>query len=363
MTGIAAARRASTTLGYLPALDGIRAVAVLAVMGYHAGLPGFAGGSAGVDVFFVISGFLISTLLLEEWAARGTVQLRAFYVRRALRLLPALLTAIAVALALAALKILVFDASSESLQATVEGTPFALLYTMNFARALDWTEGGFLGHTWSLSIEEQFYLLWPLVVIALVARTTPRNLSAVGRLALVAALASAAGRAVASGFGVSDAFLYDFTVTHVDGILAGCALAVFWRLGSSIVVALGRPSLLGASLVLAVSVVAVGRSMIVLGYVTIVLCTVVAISTLLRDRAGWFAAVMSAAPLVWVGRRSYGLYLYHWPIFLFIGIDTRPHIVVAAFGASFALAAASYRFVERPALALKRRWAAVPVAV
>ena len=143
-------------------------------MGFHAGIAGFHGGRAGVDVFFVISGFLITTLLLVERDRSGRIGLGAFYMRRVLRLYPALLAAVAGALLLAYLKMPVFDASSASFDDTLEGTPFALFYTMNLARAADWSSGGFLGHTWSLAIEEQFYLVWPVVVILVLRRRRAR---------------------------------------------------------------------------------------------------------------------------------------------------------------------------------------------
>src|SRR6185437_8555828 len=165
-----------------PALDGLRAVAVAAVVGFHYGVV--APGWVGVDVFFVISGFLITTLLLEESEGHGRISLRRFWGRRALRLGPALLCAIVVALALSLL------CTSATRHDTVTGVPWVLLYSGNWVRAMGPNTLGLLGHTWSLAIEEQFYFLWPLVCVAVVARS--RNLTkaavVVGGLALATAL-------------------------------------------------------------------------------------------------------------------------------------------------------------------------------
>ena len=342
-------------LGRVPALDGARAVAVLLVMGYHAEIAGFQGGNAGVDVFFVLSGFLITALLLEERARHGAIRLGAFYMRRVLRLYPALIATTVFAFTLAALKMPVFDASSSSLIDTLQMTPFTLLYTANLPRAAGWGGGGFLGHTWSLSIEEQFYLIWPLVVIVVMRRrSTPVVL---GWIALGCAVASAVLRAGLDLAGYSSEMLYNATFTHVDGIFAGCALAVLWALRPDAIAWLARPALTLAAAIAATFVIIDGRNMNVYGFVVVVIATLVVLCDLLARRESRLSASMSHPALVAVGRRSYGLYLYHWPIFLFIGIDTRPHILALGFGASFAVAWMSYAWIEVPFLRMKDRWA------
>ncbi|HEV7535564.1 MAG TPA: acyltransferase, partial [Acidimicrobiia bacterium] len=187
--------------GHVRPLDGLRAVAVLLVLGYHAGVPGFVGGRAGVDMFFVLSGFLITSLLLDEHRLTGGIRLGAFYARRALRLYPALLVAVTGALTLAFLKMPVFHASAASLRDTLHGIPFTLFYTMNVARATGWTNGGLLGHAWSLAIEEQFYLVWPVAVILLFRRRADR--ARIGWIALACAVASAALRSGLAHAGVN----------------------------------------------------------------------------------------------------------------------------------------------------------------
>src|SRR6056297_2719343 len=194
-------------LGRVASLDGLRAIAVLLVMAYHASITGFDGRNSGVDVFFVLSGFLITVLLLGERTRNGAIQLGAFYMRRALRLSPALVAAVVFAIALAALKMPVFDASSDSLRNTLEMTPFTLLYTANIPRTFGWNGGGFLGHTWSLAIEEQFYLVWPVVVIFVMRRrSSPAML---GWIALGCAVSSAVLRAGLDLAGVRGEGLYN----------------------------------------------------------------------------------------------------------------------------------------------------------
>jgi peptidoglycan/LPS O-acetylase OafA/YrhL len=342
-------------LGRIPALDGARAIAVLLVMGYHAGIAGFEGGRAGVDVFFVLSGFLITALLLEERTRHGAIRLGAFYMRRVLRLYPALVVATLLALALSALKVPIFGGSSSSFRSTLEAAPFALLYTANIPRAAGWSGGGYLGHTWSLSIEEQFYLLWPLVVIVVMRRRlTPVVL---GWIALGCAIASAVLRAGLDLAGYSSEMLYNATFSHVDGIFAGCALAVLWAIRPDAIAWLARPALTLLAVTAATIVIIDGRNMNVYGFVVVVTATLVVLCDLLARRSSMLSVSLSHPALVAVGRRSYGLYLYHWPIFLFIGIDTRPHILALGFGASFAAAWMSYAWIEVPFLRMKDRWA------
>ena len=346
--------RRNESLGRLPALDGIRAIAVLLVMGYHAGLGGFSGGQAGVDVFFVLSGFLITTLLLQERRVTLGIRLGAFYMRRVLRLYPALIAAVILAIALAALKVPVFGATFASFRATSKAVPFALLYTMNVARATGWSSGGFLGHTWSLAIEEQFYLVWPIVVIAVMRRRG--RASTLGWIALTCAIASALIRAALQARGFDPEMLYNATFSHVDGIFAGSALGVLWSCRPDLIRRLARPALVASAIAIALVVIVRGRSMNTYGFATVVIATVVVVSNLVTRRDAQLARMMGHPLLTAIGRRSYGLYLYHWPIFLFIGIHTR-RILLLGFGLSFAAAWISYALIEQPFLRLKRRWA------
>ncbi|MGI8547896.1 MAG: acyltransferase family protein, partial [Gemmatimonadaceae bacterium] len=158
-------------LGYRPELDGLRAVAVLGVMVFHSGVA-LTGGFLGVDMFFVLSGFLITALLMEEWQTGGSISLRAFYARRAIRLLPALLGVLAV-LWLAVL--FLGDRFKTSPAIMLSTTGYTLGYMANWVMALhldEWPTP--LGHFWSLAVEEQFYLIWPVLLVTALTLRAPR---------------------------------------------------------------------------------------------------------------------------------------------------------------------------------------------
>ena len=184
-----AGEQASFELGHRRALDGLRGVAVLAVLGFHGGVPFMRGGFLGVDVFFVLSGFLITSLLYEEWRRTGAIRLRAFYMRRVLRLLPALILLL-LALTIYAIW-LPWPDQRARLRAEIA---FTLLYVANWALAFRLVPDlGFLAHAWSLAIEEQFYLVWPLALLLLLRSGV--RLPRVIALVMLAIVASAAWRA------------------------------------------------------------------------------------------------------------------------------------------------------------------------
>ncbi len=229
---------------YWPALDGLRGVAVLLVLAYHLGYSIPRGGFVGVDVFFVLSGFLITTLLLDEFSRRGSIAFGAFYIRRGLRLLPAL-----VVVSLFAVVLVQWRGTAAQQDQTEAGLPLVLLYVVNWAMALDFMPAvGWLGHTWSLAIEEQFYLLGPLLLLLLMKRSATHRRSAF--LLLVASVVVIIYRSAGTLQGWSAHRLYMGLDTHSDRLLMGCALA-FWlagpaprrrvsaRLGAGAVVVLG----------------------------------------------------------------------------------------------------------------------------
>ncbi len=356
-------RQATAHLGRVLSFDGVRAVAVLMVMAVHSHIGGFAGGQAGVDVFFVLSGFLITVLLIEERVGNGRIRLGAFYMRRVLRLYPALVAATVLALTLVAIRTAFLDESTAIRRSTFQIAPFALAYTANIPRALGLTwGGGYLGHTWSLSIEEQFYLLWPVVVIVAMRRRV--NPAVVGWIACGCAVTSAAVRAGFDLAGFDSEMLYNATFSHVDGIFAGCALGVLWVLRPSIVARFAHRALTALAVVVAAIVVIDGQNMNEYGFAVVVVATLIVLCDLLTRPTSRLSAAMSHKAMVAIGRRSYGLYLYHWPIFFFIRIGPQPDLLALGFGASFAAAWLSYAFVETPFLRMKDRWStAVPRAV
>ena len=355
-------------------IDGLRALAVLGVMFFHADWLFAQGGFFGVDLFFVISGFLITRLLLAELDRSGTISFRGFYLRRARRILPAMFTAIAgaalaaVVLAPDALPLLRVDALASALFVTNWHFIFQELSYFEYIGRQP-----LLQHLWSLAIEEQFYLLWPLIVLALASRGGRRVL---GVVALALAAASAAWMGVLAdrlGFPESMAIgrVYFGTDTHAMGLLAGAALAA----AAPAITAWARPSGEAAA---GDGAAPVRRSGALLGIAGLAgtlylfwkvsenhpwlypwaflasgLFSVAAIVACLIP--GPFGAVMDAQPLRWIGERSYGIYLWHWPVFML----TRPGVDIElaqgpAFALrcalTFALAAASYRFIEAPIL-------------
>jgi len=252
----------------------------------------------------------------------------------------------------------IFDASSATFDATAKGVPFSLFYTMNLARAASWSDGGFLGHTWSLEIEEQFYLAWPVIVILLTRSRS--GVARLGWLATFCALTSAVLRGVLGRVGIDGELLYNATFSHVDGIFAGCALGVLWFARPDLVRRFAHPAYAAIAVGTATIVIVHGQHMNAFGFAIIVLCTVVGLADLLARRTSVSSTFLSHPVPVAVGRRSYGLYLYHWPIFLFIGIDTRPALVALGFALTFATAWLSFALIERPFLRLKERWSAHP---
>ena len=354
-------------LGYRPALDGLRGLAVLAVLVHHLGrhcspLQAFRGGFLGVEVFFVLSGFLITELLCEEWSETNGISLGAFYARRGLRLLPALILVLA-ATGLYAL----VSAPPERAARIGESLLITLFYAVNWFAAFGAMPDDALIHAWSLSIEEQFYLIWPLLLLALLRGRVSRR----GILGLVGAgiAASAVWRAVLGTTGASGARIYYALDTHADALLMGClvGLLVAWsppdRIAGGKATARRGAGEVAAALGLAALFVmtAVDRRYLHLGAYTAVHATTAALLVAsLSPSPGPVARVLQWPALVWVGRLSYGIYLWHYPIFNMLGQKytgwTGLPLVGAQLLATLVAVVASYYLVERPALRLKRRF-------
>lgn len=321
---------------YNPALDGLRAVAILLVLACHTAGRAFPGGWVGVDVFFVLSGYLITSILLRELRTTGRIDIGSFYWRRALRLLPALGL-----LCVFQLVRSMFSANGAEIR---EATLGGALYLENWNAVYHWWDPALMDHTWSLAVEEQFYLMWPLLLPLLFLR------GLWWAAAAVCALATA--RVVCWRLGYAEATL-DFSMLRPVGLLVGCALAFGQR---------SAPGWVGTAalcVVVAVAVV-VGRSPVVFAVAPIVVSLATAV--VVMGSPGWLAA----APLRYLGRISYGVYLYHWPVFI-LGEKLKPagfgHVwAVGLVVLIVALAALSYEFVEKPVLRL-RSVARLPVVV
>ncbi|HEX9992172.1 MAG TPA: acyltransferase family protein [Acidimicrobiales bacterium] len=344
-----------------PALDGLRGVAVAAVLAFHGGMPWAEGGFLGVDVFFVLSGYLITTLLLDEGSATGGLRLGRFWRYRAARLLPPLLAVVA---ATVALRLGAGDRTDAALRGDGLG---ALAYVANW-RFVAGAASYFgeaappspLLHTWSLAVEEQFYLVWPLVVglalrwrRPLVALAAVAGLGAAGSTVLMAALHRPL---------TDPSRVYLGTDTHATGLLVGALLAVgLARRGGRPVPGAGVAGVAGAA-VLAWMTVAVdgGRADLYEGGLlaaALAAGTVVAAVELAPGAA--VGRALSARPLVALGRISYGVYLWHWPLFLALngartGLTGWPLLAVRSL-VTVAVAAASHRLLELPVRARRDR--------
>ncbi|MFV0315509.1 MAG: acyltransferase family protein [Microthrixaceae bacterium] len=346
-------------LGYRPSLDGVRAIAVAAVLLYHMDLAWIPGGFLGVEVFFVVSGFLITALLVEERHHHGTVSLRGFWTRRARRLLPALY---ALLLIVPAVTLLFYRDAAGRLGGDVLA---AVFYVSNWWQIfLDesyFAQAGrppVLRHLWSLAVEEQFYILFPALFVWLLSRTG-RNMTRNVLLAL--AIGSAVWMAVLYEPLTDPSRVYYGTDTRLSGLLLGATLAVVWtpwRTRNDASRAAGP--VLNVAGVLAL--VALGWYFARVnefdpfiyrgGFFLLDVICVVLIAVLVHPSSK-LSRLLAIPPLVWFGVRSYSIYLWHWPIFVF----TRPDLDVPLSGwplfvlrMALTLGAAelSFRFIERP---------------
>ena len=357
------ARRRFPLLGHVPALDGLRGLAVLIVVVFHfVGHDVFKGGWLGVDLFFGLSGFLITALVLDEQRVHGRVRLALFYGRRACRLLPALFALLAVWVAM----LLVFHdqtwfaatPSGDGTGRTVDVGPaltdvgLALLYVANW-NVIDGGMEAPLSHLWSLAVEEQFYLVWPGLLVLLLGLSHRVRLSVVAVLVGASALLSPL-----LGAGQHD-HIYFGTDTRAVGLLGGAFAALVWHRRHE----LGpRPrwgawragaACIGAGVVLWWSTKALPFVFAPAGMMLLV----TQILPRLADGRGVLVRVLSFRLLTWAGRRSYGLYLWHylWA--------TWTHPLGVAVGMPLGIAGAvactelSWRYVEKPALRYGKRFA------
>jgi peptidoglycan/LPS O-acetylase OafA/YrhL len=357
------ARETVNVFGYEPALDGIRAVAVLFVMAGHLNLV-YAGG-LGVDIFFVLSGYLITAILVSEFSASGRISLKKFYARRALRILPAVI------LLLLALNIFVAITQPREEAATLRWDSLgALFYIANWLRAFG-HDIGILGHLWSLSIEEQFYFFWPITLAFLLSRNLSPN-KIVLLIGLAVLLVNADRIYIYRGI---ESFnrIYNGLDTRADALLIGCALGLSgYGILPRRVFAL--PGLIGAGFVGYVLFrsypvranlqvlfgLTIGGSLFAVG-------VALSLAAVLSNPQSIFAKLLRLPPLVWTGRLSYGLYLWHYPIFTFVagwlpGLTPLGSMALKICG-TFLSATLSYYFLERPCLNLKRKFSVIKTRV
>src|SRR5580692_722968 len=359
---------------YMPGLDGLRAVAVLAVIAFHEQLGWAPGGLLGVGVFFTLSGYLITDLLLGQWAARGRVALADFWARRARRLLPALFVMVAVITAWVTL----FDRArltnlrgADAAAATYSSNWYLIIQGQSyFAR---FAPPQPLDHLWSLAVEEQFYLVWPWLLLAgllLVRKIRRGRPGGVAWLALpTMALAAGSAWAMLALYhpGLDPTRVYEGTDTRAAGLLIGAALAMTWPSRRPAPGRAARAVLdVGGFAGLAVIALMIWRTgqyspflyrggLVLLSFASAAVIAAVAVPSALTGR------VLGCPPLRWLGVRSYGIYLWHYPVIvLTTPANSTENLVRAAWQAAVTIvvAALSWRYIEEPIRrgALARLW-------
>jgi peptidoglycan/LPS O-acetylase OafA/YrhL len=348
---------------YIHSVDGLRAVAVIAVLLYHLGIDWIPGGFLGVDLFFVISGYVITGLILDSIARSGTLDLRAFYLSRIRRLVPALIAMIV----FTTLFIGVY--APDTVRRFIADVPYVLTGSMNWAlvsRQQDYFEAigrpPLLQHTWSLAVEAQFYLIWPLVLLFILRYFGKKNIPfAALAIALASGVALFAYSIRIDSQESAISHVYFGTDTHSIGLFLGSALAVSWqpqnlskeitKRAQDFVDLIGVVGLLG----LLSTFLFINESDPTLYRIAFPLSAFFGCATLISvvHPASRFAPLLSTRPLIWIGERSYGIYLWHWIVFQL----TRPSIDLVGDDWAlyalrilivFALADISLRYIEIP---------------
>ncbi len=344
-------------MGHLPVLDGLRGLAIATVFLVHLYSPVFPGGSSGVTLFFVLSGFLITKLALEEADRTGGLSLSQFYIRRLFRIFPPLFVLLAFLL-VASFTFMSDVGEPLRREIALTGGSIGNLWPIFYG----FEPRGALGHTWSLGIEEQFYLVWPVVLC-----TVPMAFRATRRFAMwfaAFALASVVvARVVVAGV-LDYPHWLSIPFLNFEGLALGCLLAAVlhtdvtgrWRIA---------PWLFGlACVVVTLDLFAadwyLARDTYGIRGVVLSVCFAIVVAELVTNQASIVAAPLRTTPMRWLGRLSYSLYLWHLTIFTILSNERypdapRPLLVVLKVVLSFAAAWLSYRLIERPAIEFGRR--------
>ena len=345
---------------YIPGLDGIRALAVIVVVAYHLGVPHMGGGLLGVGVFFTLSGFLITGILLSSWYRTDSLELKRFWLRRARRLLPAVVVVLVVVLVATAM------VEQDSLPTRWGEGIAALFYVANWttiARGESYFDRfagpGPLDHLWSLAVEEQFYLFWPvLLLLGLVVLKW--DLKGLIRATLALTAISFGLLALLASPGFDNTRAYEGTDTRAGGLLVGALLAMLWRplcVGVSRTaatrLAMQAAGLLGLAGIgwLVVATDQYSSSLYRYGLLLLSLFTALLVAAAAQRRS-FVGRMLGVAPLRWCGERSYGIYLWHLAVVAFIPAsvlgDNRLLWGAVLIVLTLALAELSWRAVENP---------------
>jgi len=348
-------------LGYRPELDGFRGVSIILVLVHHLYFPLVSGGFLGVDMFFVLSGFLITSLLLEEWQKFDAISLKNFYIRRLFRLMPAVFFLIAL-LGIYAL----FFLDGKSAGKTFQGIWLTLSYASNWFYAFKFAPANNpLGVTWSLAVEEQFYLIFPLILLLAFRLKLSYRQIITALIVLIIGIALHR-KNLADNHGFTPR-LYYASDTRADALLVGCLVAFLFSWKMEIFKKYERFFRIGAALSLVFLIICV--SMLEWddpflyfsgGYTFIALAVGFLLISLTAYNPKRAINILSFAPLVWIGRVSYGIYLWHWAIRWYLyGDESLPasdlHLLLAIF-LTFLFTVISYYCVEKPFLKLKDKF-------
>jgi peptidoglycan/LPS O-acetylase OafA/YrhL len=344
------AREQPFYLGHRPQLDGLRGIAIILVLLHHAGVPYVHGGHIGVDIFFVLSGFLITVLLYQEYTRFESINLKRFYIRRLLRLTPALL-----GLLILFAGFTLATKSGDALANTGQSILLTALYLSDFAIAFNYSTLGGLGHTWSLAIEEHFYLIYPISLLFLLRKGSSTRSGFIVLTILIVFIAfyrmfmwGPAPEEVARVY-------YGFD-TRADGLLVGSLLGLTIATGRLPKVSWHCALFGTAILMLALMFADWDSRLYAYGLPLINISAALVLAYVIMTDVKWLAN----RALVWVGIISYGLYLWHNLIFILIRerITESPWaILLLGSIVSIFVAGLSYYVLEKPCLKLKKRFA------
>ncbi len=357
-------RRRAIERRYLPSVDGLRALAVIAVLAYHLNLPWAPGGLVGVTVFFVISGFLITGILCVEIAETGGIDLKRFWIRRIRRLFPAIALVVVVTAVIAwfANQTLLYKLKTDLFPALFWFTNWWYIFRQqSYFEAI--AQPSPVLHFWSLSIEEQFYLIWPLVMLGF--SRAGENHRGIRRICLALACASALGMIVMYNPDGDPSRVYYGTDTRAFSLLIGAWLALIWpayttssksspeRMSAGQKQRMTIAGFVGLAglVIMAVCISGTHAFWYRGGLVLASVCAAALIAAItIPDSA--LCRIFSAKPLVWLGTRSYGIYLWHYPLILLMNPanagNPGPVKVVLELALIVAISELSYRFVENP---------------